>query len=239
MRGKKTSGHRRSLLQFGKLTTWDISVVIGRIILVLLFQEEERLSMQDFSHLLNNATFHTCLLACAVEVVLFTHDHMCACCLVASDVTFATKRTRRHCYVYFDAGMPGGPSMMAFPWILNVFELHGYEFYKVLESFIRAEPKLTREVVRVSSVLCIVAVAEFTRDLVNVRSFGTCILVCSQQHLQEVETKILESMAWQSGSPLYDVLNRTESVRLHMPPPSPRSAPTGSPSLEHSSAAQL
>ncbi len=46
-------------------------------------------------------------------------------------------------------GMPAGPSLMAFPWILSVFEIHGYEFYKVLESFIKAEPRLTRDVVRV------------------------------------------------------------------------------------------
>ncbi len=42
-----------------------------------LFQEEERLSVQDFSQLLSNSTFHTCLLACAVEVVLVTYEHMC------------------------------------------------------------------------------------------------------------------------------------------------------------------
>ena len=47
------------------------------------------------------------------------------------------------------SGMPHGPSMMAFPWILNVFEIHGYDFYKVLESFIKAEPKLTKDVVKV------------------------------------------------------------------------------------------
>ena len=60
----------------------------------------------------------------------------------------------------------------------------------------------------------------------------------SLQHLQEVETKILESMAWESGSPLYDALRRTESVRIHLPPPSPRSVQSYS-SLETTSAAQL
>ena len=60
----------------------------------------------------------------------------------------------------------------------------------------------------------------------------------SLQHLQEVETKILESMAWESGSPLYDALRRTESVRIHLSPPSPRSIQSNS-SLETTSAAQL
>ena len=58
------------------------------------------------------------------------------------------------------------------------------------------------------------------------------------QHLQEVETKILESMAWESGSPLYDALRRTESVRIHLPAPSPRSVQNNS-TLETTSAAQL
>ncbi len=39
--------------------------------------------------------------------------------------------------------------MLAFPWILGVFHIHSYDFYKVLESFIKAEPNLTREVVKV------------------------------------------------------------------------------------------
>ena len=50
------------------------------------------------------------------------------------------------------SGMPAGPSMMAFPWVLSVFEIHGYDFYKVLESFIKAEPSLTKEVVKVSNI---------------------------------------------------------------------------------------
>ena len=74
---------------------------------------------------------------------------------------------------------------------------------------------------------------------VNTDAFVTNVCFCVWfQHLQEVETRILETMAWQTGSPLYEVLNRTDSVRLHLSTPSPRGA-HGSPVLEHSSAAQL
>ncbi|KAI8514040.1 hypothetical protein Bbelb_083640 [Branchiostoma belcheri] len=38
----------------------------------------------------------------------------------------------------------------SFPWILDVFELKAYDFFKVLETFILAEPKLTKEVIKVS-----------------------------------------------------------------------------------------
>ncbi|GCB72970.1 hypothetical protein scyTo_0006562, partial [Scyliorhinus torazame] len=35
-----------------------------------------------------------------------------------------------------------------FPWILRVFDIKAYEFYKVIESFIKAEPNLTREMIK-------------------------------------------------------------------------------------------
>ncbi|GCB80761.1 hypothetical protein scyTo_0022926, partial [Scyliorhinus torazame] len=39
--------------------------------------EEERLSVHNFSKLLNDATFHGSLLACAVEVVMTTYGTTC------------------------------------------------------------------------------------------------------------------------------------------------------------------
>ena len=41
-------------------------------------------------------------------------------------------------------------SPFSFPWILEVFDLQAYDFFKVLESFIKAEPKLPVDVIRVS-----------------------------------------------------------------------------------------
>lgn len=37
---------------------------------------------------------------------------------------------------------------LSFPWILRVFNIKAYEFYKVIESFIKAEPNLTREMIK-------------------------------------------------------------------------------------------
>lgn len=37
---------------------------------------------------------------------------------------------------------------LSFPWILNVFEQKAFDFYKVIESFIKAEPSLTKDVIK-------------------------------------------------------------------------------------------
>ena len=42
----------------------------------------------------------------------------------------------------------------AFPWVLDVFGITAYDFLKILESFIKAEPKLSREVVKVDQINC-------------------------------------------------------------------------------------
>jgi Retinoblastoma-associated protein A domain len=48
------------------------------------------------------------------------------------------------------AGCDEGGAGVLFPWILTTFDLKGFDFFKVLESFVRAEPKLAPEVIRVS-----------------------------------------------------------------------------------------
>ncbi|XP_029464412.1 retinoblastoma-like protein 2 isoform X2 [Rhinatrema bivittatum] len=58
-----------------------------------------------------------------------------------------------------------------FPFIIEIFDVPPYHFYKVIEVFIRAETGLCREVVK---------------------------------HLNHIEEKILESMAWKQESPLWD-----------------------------------
>ncbi|KAL2310881.1 hypothetical protein Nmel_002560 [Mimus melanotis] len=96
-----------------------------RVMESMLKSEEERLSVQNFSKLLNDNIFHTSLLACAVEVVMATY------CRNASQ-----------------SDSTGAETDLSFPWILNVFDLKAFDFYKVIESFIRAEPSLTREMIK-------------------------------------------------------------------------------------------
>lgn len=94
----------------------------------MLKSEEKRLSVQNFSKLLNDSKFHTSLLACALEVVMATYGESS-----------------------FKSGGNGGESSesdLCFPWILDVFSLAAFDFYKVIESFIKAEPTLTKEIVK-------------------------------------------------------------------------------------------
>ncbi|KAF7697086.1 retinoblastoma-associated protein [Silurus meridionalis] len=117
----------------------------------MLKSEEKRLSVQNFSTLLNNDAFHSSLLACALEVVLATY------------VGYSLKN-----------GGSESPEMnLCFPWILDVFQLHAFDFYKVIESFIKAEPTLKHEMV---------------------------------EHLGRCEQQIMESIAWKSGSLLFELL---------------------------------
>uniref|UniRef100_A0A673KL21 Retinoblastoma-associated protein n=1 Tax=Sinocyclocheilus rhinocerous TaxID=307959 RepID=A0A673KL21_9TELE len=85
---------------------------------------------ETFNHiiykLLNNAAFHTSLLACALEVVMAT-------------------------YVGFGRSSGASDSVetdLCFPWILDVFQLPAFDFYKVIESFIKAEPTLKHDMMK-------------------------------------------------------------------------------------------
>uniref|UniRef100_A0A665WQ41 Retinoblastoma-associated protein n=1 Tax=Echeneis naucrates TaxID=173247 RepID=A0A665WQ41_ECHNA len=84
----------------------------------MLKSEEKRLSVQNFSKLLNDSTFHTSLMACALEVVMATY------------------------------GGVSSEADVCFPWILDVFRLSAFDFYKVIESFIKAEPTLSKDIVK-------------------------------------------------------------------------------------------
>ncbi|KAB0372822.1 hypothetical protein FD755_015575 [Muntiacus reevesi] len=94
-----------------------------RVMESMLKSEEERLSIQNFSKLLNDNIFHMSLLACALEVVMATYSRSMSQSL--------------------DTGTD-----LSFPWILNVFNLKAFDFYKVIESFIKAEANLTREMIK-------------------------------------------------------------------------------------------
>lgn len=37
---------------------------------------------------------------------------------------------------------------LSFPWIINILDLKAFDLYKVIESFIKAEPNLTREMIK-------------------------------------------------------------------------------------------
>ncbi|NXN16455.1 RB protein, partial [Indicator maculatus] len=119
------------------------------------------------SKLLNDNIFHTSLLACAVEVVMATYVRNAS----QSDTTSAETH-------------------LSFPWILNVFDLKAFDFYKVVESFIRAEPSLTREMMK---------------------------------HLERCEHQIMESLAWQSGSPLFDLIKQSKEREGQTDQPEPTS----------------
>ncbi|NXX41969.1 RB protein, partial [Tricholaema leucomelas] len=138
-----------------------------RVMESMLKSEEERLSVHNFSKLLNDNIFHTSLLACAVEVVMATYVRNAS----QSDTTSAETH-------------------LSFPWILNVFDLKAFDFYKVIESFIRAEPSLTKEMMK---------------------------------HLERCEHQIMESLAWQSGSPLFDLIKQSKEQEGQTDQPEPAS----------------
>uniref|UniRef100_A0A674HSL8 Retinoblastoma-associated protein n=1 Tax=Terrapene triunguis TaxID=2587831 RepID=A0A674HSL8_9SAUR len=130
-----------------------------RLMESMLKSEEERLSVHNFSKLLNNNIFHTSLLACAVEVVMATYG---------SKLNTETD--------------------LSFPWILNVLDLKAFDFYKVIESFIKAEPSLTREMIK---------------------------------HLERCEHRIMESLAWQSDSSLFDLIKQSKEREGQVDQPEP------------------
>uniref|UniRef100_A0A4W5N816 Retinoblastoma-associated protein n=1 Tax=Hucho hucho TaxID=62062 RepID=A0A4W5N816_9TELE len=101
-----------------------------RVMESMLKSEEKRLSVQNFSKLLNDSTFHTSLLACALEVVMATYGGS----------TFKNGG-------YSNGGVPVETDL-CFPWILDVFQLTAFDFYKVIESFIKAEPSLSKDIVK-------------------------------------------------------------------------------------------
>ncbi|KAM8898409.1 retinoblastoma-associated protein isoform 2-T2 [Spinachia spinachia] len=103
-----------------------------KIMEAMLKSEEKRLSVQNFSKLLNDATFHTSLLACALEVVM---------------ATYGESSWRTGGYNHVGAGN-SVETHLCFPWILDVVHLHAFDFYKVIESFIKAEPTLSKDIVK-------------------------------------------------------------------------------------------
>ncbi|XP_052784892.1 retinoblastoma-associated protein-like isoform X3 [Mya arenaria] len=98
-----------------------------RVMNRLLDMEQERLAQSDFSGLLGNDVFHRSLLACSAEIVLMTYNVSWS--LTASALSNVDSR-------------------FTFPWVLDAFGLYAFDFYKVLESYLKAEPNLTREIIK-------------------------------------------------------------------------------------------
>ncbi|BFZ00260.1 hypothetical protein BsWGS_03299 [Bradybaena similaris] len=98
-----------------------------KVLEAMMDMEGERLTQQVLNTLLNKENFHKSLLACAMEVVLTTYGQS---------------------WNHSLGEMSSELAAFSFPWILGVFSLQAFEFYKVVESFIRSEPKLPADVVK-------------------------------------------------------------------------------------------
>lgn len=88
-------------------------ILYYKILENVLVQETKRLQGKDMSVLLEQDIFHCSLMACCLEVVLFSYS-----------------------------------SQRTFPWIINVFKLPSFYFFKVIEVFIRSEEGLSRDMVK-------------------------------------------------------------------------------------------
>ncbi|MED6280631.1 hypothetical protein CHARACLAT_012769, partial [Characodon lateralis] len=97
-----------------------------KVMEAMLKSEEKRLSVQNFSKLLNDSTFHTSLLACSLEVVMATYEESS----------------------FKNGGSDQTGTNLCFPWILNVLSLPAFDFYKVIESFIKAEQTLSKDIIK-------------------------------------------------------------------------------------------
>ncbi|XP_062300088.1 LOW QUALITY PROTEIN: retinoblastoma-like protein 1 [Scomber scombrus] len=88
-------------------------ILYYKILEYVMVQETKRLHGKDMSVLLEQDIFHCSLMACCLEVVLFSYS-----------------------------------SQRTFPWIINVFKLPSFYFFKVIEVFIRSEEGLSRDMVK-------------------------------------------------------------------------------------------
>ncbi|XP_066488547.1 retinoblastoma-associated protein isoform X2 [Tiliqua scincoides] len=151
-----------------------------RVMESILKSEEKRLSVHNFSKLLNNNIFHTSLMACSLEVVMATYGR------TASQSDIVNMET-----------------VLSFPWIINVLDLKAFDLYKVIESFIKAEPSLTKEMIK---------------------------------HLEYCEHRVLESLAWQSDSPLFELIKQAKGRDGQADQLEPNSYSTQPPQHNHTAA---
>ncbi|MGH0181721.1 UNVERIFIED_CONTAM: hypothetical protein FKN15_013501, partial [Acipenser sinensis] len=126
--------------------------------------------------LLNNNAFHTSLLACALEVVTATYG-----------------------WSPFKSGSMSETDL-SFPWILDVFELRAFDFYKVIESFIKVEPSLKRDMIKhlercEHRIMESIAWRSVIESFIKVEPSLKRDMI---KHLERCEHRIMESIAWRS-----------------------------------------
>ncbi|ELT97791.1 hypothetical protein CAPTEDRAFT_132839 [Capitella teleta] len=97
------------------------SKLFYKTLISLLQLEQNEDSSSELSALLQMAKFLKSLLACCIEVVMATYNNSCE-----------------------QYGMLTG----SFEWILRVFNLHGFDLFRVLGSFLKAETQLPSSVAK-------------------------------------------------------------------------------------------
>ncbi|XP_075880767.1 retinoblastoma-like protein 1 [Nelusetta ayraudi] len=110
---KSTEDTTGSHIDFAENRLKLAEILYYKVLENVLVQENRRLNGKDMSTLLEQDIFHCSLLACCLEVVLFSYS-----------------------------------SQRTFPWIIRVFKLAPFYFFKVIEVFIRSEEGLSRDVVK-------------------------------------------------------------------------------------------
>ncbi|XP_025079135.1 retinoblastoma-associated protein-like isoform X2 [Pomacea canaliculata] len=98
-----------------------------RMLELMLNYESKRLSQSVLNTLLNKDDFHRSLIACCLEVVLVAYGLSRSLGVNGENLEHSTFR---------------------FPWILNVLAIEPYDFAKVLEHFVKTEPKLPADIVK-------------------------------------------------------------------------------------------
>ena len=98
-----------------------------QILEAILEKESSQLSETVLGTLLQKKEFIISMIACSIEVVL---------------VTFGQSWNQ------VSKSMTSEAAACKFPWILDAFSLQAFEFYKVIESFIKAENELPLDIVK-------------------------------------------------------------------------------------------
>ena len=186
-----------------------------RVLGTLLLNEKERLSQSDFSTFLDNQKFHRSLLALSVEVVLAAYGQSNGSIFTEDDLSINNMPTTSSSSLYATSTFACSPShgecssssssstdsigagdhptssssafpagTVSFPWILDVFAVKAFDFFRVCESFIKAETSLPKDLIK---------------------------------HINSIETKILEYLAWQSKSPLFEAIRLSEEMPKAIP----------------------
>ncbi|CAJ1064163.1 retinoblastoma-associated protein [Xyrichtys novacula] len=179
-----------------------------KIMEAMLKSEEKRLSVQNFSKLLNDSTFHTSLLACALEVVMATYG----------ESSFKTGGHNR-------GNGDTTETDMCFPWILDVVNLTAFDFYKVIESFIKADPTLSKDIVK-----HLETCENLIMERISWRTGSPLFELLKQEHdggaAEQVETPASFSQPLQHNHTAADLYLSPVRPGLRILPPESPAAPT-------------